>query len=217
MSFKPNPGIVSSALHKSFGPPIHRQSWQEIPNTIHSLRLDINDDPNDRNYTSTDEEADEFKDEPYENESSPGSEEDDDYFIQEAMNNEYDGKFEEAEENYDDYYEEDSYLLEVEGKLGVKRSAFSPLREIRRTPVPVNDQSFPASIIRRNIREKMANLQRKYEQDLNYKQSRLPFKQKHKKSKVRISSNGSPRLQITPDIQLRKEMSETPDQPRPSV
>lgn len=189
------------------------QPWKDTPETIRTLRLNRNDDPNDRNYTSTDEEADEFKDEPYENESSPGLEgesEDDNYSLQRSM--------EAPGDKYDEGFE-DSYLLEMEEKLGHKRSAFSPLHQIRRTPTPTPAVSNPTStwelvgpvtILRRNLQKTMENLQRK--QDLG-KSRPLP-KQNPRKSRIKISSDGSPQLQNTPDAQLRKEIEagKTPSQ-----
>lgn len=195
------PSAIVSALYKSFGPVSHRP---DTPNTIRTLKLSSDDDPNDKNYTSADEEADEFKDEPYEYESEL-EDEDNSYSVQNP------------EDEYDEG-SEDSYLLEVEEKLGRKISTFSPLPQINRTPIPVNNsasgwgpapQLGPVTILRRNIQQNMENLERQQDP-----QKRMPPpKRNPNKRKLKVGKDGSPQLDITPDIQLRKEMEgNTPDQ-----
>lgn len=197
------PSAIVSALYRSFGPVSYRP---DTPNTIRTLKLNSDDDPDDKSYTTTDEEADEFKDEPYEYESEPGLEDEDDNYSVQNPEDEYDEGF------------EDSYLLEMEEKLGQKISAFSPLRQINRTPVPVNNsasgwgavhQSGPVTILRRNIQQKMENLERQPDP-----QKRMPPpKRNPNKRKLKVGKDGSPHLEITPDIQLRKEMEgNTPGQ-----
>lgn len=202
------PSAIFSSLYKSFGPISHQP---DTPNTIRTLKLSSNDDPNDKNYTSADEEADEFKDEPYEYESEIELEDEDDSYSVQNPEDEYDESF------------EDSYLLEVEEKLGQKISAFSPLHQISRTPIPVPipvnnsvsgwgpaPQSGPVTILRRNIQQNMENLERQQDP-----QKRMPPpKRNPNKRKLKIGDDGSPQLDITPDIQLRKEMEgNTPNQP----
>lgn len=189
VSFTPDliyrtPGAIASAMHRSFES-VAASYQGNTPNTIRTLRLSGNDDPNDKNYTSTDEEADEFKNEPYEHESSPELSEDDNYSVRSTENPE------------DEYYNssEDSYLLEIEEKLGHKISAFSPLHQIRRTPVP---------------KEKMENLQHKRDP----KKYIPPPKRNPKKSRLKVNKDGSPHLNQTPNTQLDGGMEgKTPDQP----
>lgn len=175
------------------------------------MRLSHDDDPNDRNYTSTDEEVDKFKDEPYENESSPESEGESEDGIPRIIGNGYGERSKEGVKNYGEYLE-DSYLLEMEEKLGHRISAFSPARQIRRTPIITSARGLagqvgPATILRHNIQESMKNLQRKQDQKKSWTNSR--------KRRIKISNDGSPETQNTPDTQLRKEIEEgkTPDQP----
>lgn len=204
------PGTVTSALHRSFKPD-NWKPWQDTPSTIRTIKLNNDDDPNDRNYTSTDEEVDEFKDD----ESSPRSEsesEDDIYNIPRSIGNE---RSKEVAKNYGEY-PRDSYLLEMEEELGHRRSAFSPLRQIRRTPpmtsVPgLASQVGPATMLRHNIQESMENLRRKQDQ----KKSWTIPKRNSRKRRIKIGNDGSPELQNTPDIQLRKDIEEsrTPNQP----
>lgn len=199
MSFTPDlisrtPGAIASAMHRSFES-VAASYRGDTPQTIRTLRLSGNDDPNDRNYTSTDEEADEFKDEPYEHESSPELSEADNYSVRNIENPQ------------DEYYKsfEDSYLLEMEEKLGHKISAFSPLHQIRRTPMPIsNSTSSPVK-----IQEKTENLQHKRDP----KKYIPPPKRNPKKSRLKVNKDGSPHFNHTPDTQIRKEMDgNTPDQ-----
>lgn len=186
------PRAIASVMHRGFESAAASYRG-DTPNTIRTLRLSGDDDPNDKNYTSTDEEADEFKDEPYEHESSPELSEDENYSIRNI-------------ETPGDESFEDSYLLEMEEKLGHKISAFSPLHQIRRTPVSIsNSASGPIS-----TQEKMENLQHKRDP----KKYIPPPKRNPKKSRLNVNKDGSPYLNHPPDAQLRKEMEgNTPDQP----
>lgn len=195
------PSTAPSALSRSFGL-VDEQPQNE---TIQTLKQ-VEDDPNDINYTTTDEEQDEFENEPYENELSLGPEDESD-----------DGIFEEEtvvdleEEEYD--YEDISLLGEDEPET--KKRSFVPMRDLQRTPVPAKstppsqsttvrkrvDPSNPVTILRRNMDNNLKTLRRE-------DQSLPPLKSKVRKGKVKISNDGSPQLENTPDAQLRRQMHE---------